>query len=101
MAWTAPPHREAASTLPEWVPKPTSTTSYCADICAATGKVLSRHTAYDATLTHPVLAACEAACRACAEECETHASTHEHCRICAGACRRCENACRELAAALG
>ncbi len=67
----------------------------CADICAATGRVLSRQTAYDATLTTAVLIACREVCRICAEECEGH--THmAHCQICAEACRRCEQTCAQL-----
>lgn len=71
----------------------------CADICTATGRVLSRQSEYDPTITRAALAACRDVCRACAEECETHASMHEHCRICAEACRRCERACDALLAA--
>jgi hypothetical protein len=73
----------------------------CADVCAATGRVLSRHTGYDANLTRAVLEACAAACTACGDECGSHASMHEHCRVCAEACRNCEQACRELIASLG
>src|SRR5436190_24022687 len=35
----------------------------CADICDTTGRVLSRHTGYDANLTRAVLQACAQACR--------------------------------------
>ncbi|WP_053718314.1 four-helix bundle copper-binding protein [Saccharothrix sp. NRRL B-16348] len=73
----------------------------CADICATTGRVLSRHTGYDANLTRAVLEACAAACKSCGDECNQHAGMHEHCRICAEACRRCEQACRELLDTLG
>jgi hypothetical protein len=73
----------------------------CADVCAATGRVLSRHTGYDANLTRAVLEACATACRSCGDECEQHAGMHEHCRVCAESCRRCEQACRDLLAALG
>ncbi|MGY1753569.1 four-helix bundle copper-binding protein [Blastococcus sp. SYSU D01042] len=73
----------------------------CADVCEATGRVLSRHTGYDANLTRAVLEACAAACKACGDECAAHAGMHEHCRICAEACRRCEEACRALLARLG
>ncbi|MGY1664397.1 four-helix bundle copper-binding protein [Geodermatophilus sp. SYSU D00696] len=73
----------------------------CADVCEATGRVLSRHTGYDADLTRAVLEACAAACRACGDECAAHAEVHEHCRICAEACRRCEQACCDLVATLG
>lgn len=41
----------------------------CADVCDATGRVLSRHTGYDANLTRAVLEACAAACKACGDEC--------------------------------
>ena len=73
----------------------------CADICATTGAVLSRHTGYDANLTKGVLQACRTACAGCAIECEDHASMHEHCRICAETCRRCEQACADLLASIG
>jgi Domain of Unknown Function (DUF326) len=72
----------------------------CADVCDTTGRVLSRHTGYDANLTRAVLEACAAACKACGDECGQHAGMHEHCRLCAEACRRCEAACRELVGSL-
>jgi len=73
----------------------------CADICAASGSVLSRHTGYDANLTKVVLEAGRTVCASCAAECEGHAGMHEHCRICAESCRRCEQACADLLASLG
>ncbi|WP_432502430.1 four-helix bundle copper-binding protein [Kineococcus arenarius] len=73
----------------------------CADVCETTGKVLSRHTGYDANVTRAIVQACAAACKACGDECASHAGMHEHCRICAEACRRCEAACDELLATLG
>ncbi|MEV6907263.1 four-helix bundle copper-binding protein [Amycolatopsis sp. NPDC051071] len=73
----------------------------CADLCATTGNVLSRHTGYDANLTKVLLEACELACKACGDECARHAEQHEHCRICAETCRRCEQACRDLRSSLG
>jgi len=72
----------------------------CADVCETTGRVLSRHTGYDANLTRAVLEACAVACKACGDECSQHSEMHEHCRICAEACRRCEQACRDLLASL-
>jgi hypothetical protein len=72
----------------------------CADICATTARVLSRHTGYDANISRTLLEACAMACRACAEECAMHADMHEHCRVCAQACRECENACRDLLIAM-
>ena len=71
----------------------------CADVCDATGRVLSRQTGYNATLTRSLLEACRSACQACAEECEQHQDMHAHCRVCAKACRRCEQACERLLAA--
>lgn len=68
----------------------------CADICAATGAVLSRSAEGDARILTAVLEACATACGVCAEECERHADMHAHCRICAEVCRRCEQACRDL-----
>ena len=73
----------------------------CADVCQATGRVLSRQTAYDAELTRAVLRACAEACKTCGDECARHADMHEHCRICADACRRCEQACNDLLATIG
>jgi hypothetical protein len=72
----------------------------CADICAATGKILTRQTATNTDITRAVLEACRAACAACADECERHAGMHEYCRICADACRRCEGACAALLVAM-
>ncbi|ABK05633.1 protein of unknown function DUF326 (plasmid) [Arthrobacter sp. FB24] len=71
----------------------------CADVCAATGNLLSRQTGGQSPITLAALEACRAACAACAEECQKHAGMHEHCRICAEACRRCEAACGVLLAA--
>jgi hypothetical protein len=72
----------------------------CADICGATARVLSRHTAYDANISRSLLEACAVACKACGDECWSHANMHEHCRICAEACRACETACRDLLATI-
>jgi hypothetical protein len=72
----------------------------CADICATTARVLSRHTGYDANLTRAQLEACAQACKSCGDECQEHAGMHEHCRVCAEACRACEQACRELLSAI-
>lgn len=72
----------------------------CADMCEATGRLLSRYAGQPTNLVKAFLDTCAAACRTCAEECEKHASRHEHCAICARACRRCEEACRDLAGAL-
>lgn len=66
----------------------------CADICQATAAIVSRQTGANPEVVRQAVAACETACRLCAEECEKHADMHEHCRICAEACRACEDACR-------
>ena len=68
----------------------------CADICAATARVVSRHTGYDANISRTLLEACTS----CGNECAGHAEMHEHCRICAEACRACEQACRDLLASM-
>ena len=73
----------------------------CADICDTTGRVLSRHTGYDANITRAVLQACVQAWKTCGDECDKHADMHEHCRICAEACRRREDACNQVLAAIG
>ena len=73
----------------------------CADICAATARVVSRQTEYDANVTRPQLEACIAACKSCGDECEIHAQHGmEHCRVCAEQCRTCEQACNELLQAI-
>ncbi|WP_308283479.1 four-helix bundle copper-binding protein [Pseudonocardia nigra] len=69
----------------------------CADICDTTGRVLSRHTGYDANLTRTVLEACAQACKSCGEVCVHHGRQGvQHCQVCADECRRCEAACREM-----
>lgn len=71
----------------------------CADVCDATGRVLSRQTEPEPGLVRTQLQACAEACRVCGAECERHAGHHVHCRVCAEACRRCEEACNRLLAA--
>jgi hypothetical protein len=68
----------------------------CADVCNATLGLVTRQTAYNASVTRPLLEACMAVCKSCGDECERHAHHHQHCRVCEQACRRCEQACREL-----
>ena len=67
----------------------------CADICNATGRIVTRRTGSDEELTRRILHSCAAACGLCGDECARHAKQHEHCRICAEACRRCMQACEE------
>jgi hypothetical protein len=71
----------------------------CADLCTATGRIISRQTAFDPELAAAALRACATACRLCADECESHPGM-EHCRICGEACRQCEQACDALLARL-
>ena len=73
----------------------------CADVCATTVKVLSRHTGYDANLTAAQLEACVQACRTCGDSCAEHAEHMAHCATCADSCRACERACQELLDAIG
>jgi hypothetical protein len=69
----------------------------CADLCQATGNIVTRQTKTDLELVSVTLRACSTACRLCAEECEEHAAM-AHCRVCAEACRECERACDDLVA---
>lgn len=68
----------------------------CADVCGTVSRVVSRRTEADPALIRPLLEACVAACRACGDECGSHAEHMEHCAICAEQCRRCEEVCRGL-----
>lgn len=73
----------------------------CADVCATTGRLISRQTEVDASLLRPMLEACAQACKRCGDECAQHAEHGmEHCRVCAEQCRRCEQACQELMQAI-
>ena len=69
----------------------------CANLCDATGHVLSRQTAFEPAMARAALAACAEACRVCGDECSQHAQHGmEHCNYCAEACRRCGAACNRL-----
>lgn len=69
----------------------------CADVCEATGRILSRQTAVEPRLLRAALEACTIACRLCGDECASHGEHGmEHCQICAEACRRCEQACQQV-----
>ncbi|MDO8209073.1 four-helix bundle copper-binding protein [Conexibacter sp. CPCC 206217] len=72
----------------------------CADVCAATARVVARQTAFDTAVVRTLVAACAEICGASAEECERHAAHHAHCRICGEATRRCQQACEQLMLAL-
>lgn len=73
----------------------------CADICGATGRVLSRQQHAELALLARQVHACLLACQLCAAECEKHAAQHAHCRVCAEACRTCEAACQAVLAGVG
>jgi hypothetical protein len=66
----------------------------CADVCASTARMLSRHFAPQVALIASQLALCAAACALCAEECGKH-HHHEHCQVCAEMCARTEDECRQ------
>lgn len=71
---------------------------HCADVCATTGRVLSRQESPE--LARAMLEVCALACKLCGDECERHGGNMQHCQVCAEACRRCEAACRRLLASL-
>ena len=73
----------------------------CADICATTGRLITRQTAVDQRLWRDQLQACITACEVCGTECQQHANMHDHCRVCAEACRTCAEACRDLLRTVG
>ena len=75
-----------------------STDLSCADICEATGRVLSRQTQPDWKIVRAQLEACITATQRCAAECEKHQDMHEHCKMCAQACRTCEETCKTFLA---
>jgi hypothetical protein len=68
----------------------------CADVCAATGAVVSRLTRPHRTPMKALLHACIEVCRTCGGSCASHAGMHSHCRSCAEVCRNCELACAAL-----
>lgn len=72
----------------------------CADMCAVTGRLVSRPGHQDPDALRAQIDACATICRACAAECEEHAAEMEHCRICAEACRACAEACEQMLGAV-
>lgn len=73
-----------------------TTNLVCADVCAATARLLIRQTESPNDVVHAQLHACILACQACADECEVHGEMHDHCRICAETCRYCQERCNFL-----
>lgn len=72
----------------------------CADIVAATARVLTRAAGMDRNLLSAQLEACLLACERSNEFCRTHAEHLPHCRICSAATKECADACRELLSTL-
>lgn len=72
----------------------------CADLCGATGRLLSRQTAPNWEVVRAQLQALLQSANACGDECEQHAEKHEHCRTCMESCRQCAASCRELLSVL-
>jgi hypothetical protein len=71
----------------------------CADLCDATGRIISRQTAFEAQMVSAVLLACTMTCRVCGDECQRHARHGmKHCRVCTDACRHCELSYNDLVA---
>ena len=73
----------------------------CADICDATGRVLSRLSRPSEEIMKQQLIACRTACEVCEVECRKHEKHHEHCRICADSCRSCKSVCDEIISFMG
>src|SRR4051812_45393144 len=67
----------------------------CAELCRATGAIVSRAAAGGESPIRLILEACADVCQRCGEECRRHAEMHAHCRICAEVCLACAAACRE------
>ncbi|MEU2990461.1 hypothetical protein ACPCAJ_32155 [Streptomyces griseoincarnatus] len=68
----------------------------CADVTAATRRILTRHSGHDPALLTAQVEACLIACRRSHELCSRHAEHHEHCRICAEATEQASDACRDV-----
>ncbi|MEU2736135.1 hypothetical protein ABZ656_12040 [Streptomyces sp. NPDC007095] len=68
----------------------------CADVTAATRRVLTRHSSHDPALLTAQVEACLIACQRSHDLCGGHAEHHEHCRICAEATGRAADACRDV-----
>lgn len=66
----------------------------CADIAAATERVLSRGFATNIPVTRALLQAAIAAAERCVAECEPHAARHAHCRVHVASARQAAARCR-------
>ncbi|MGV9666003.1 hypothetical protein ACWDUL_16610 [Nocardia niigatensis] len=72
----------------------------CADVVAATRRLLTRHSGSDTSVISAQLEACLLACERSRQLCRVHAEEHEHCRLCAQATERCIETSRELLRAI-
>ena len=52
----------------------------CTDMCLATGRILSRQTAFDPFVARAALRSCAQVCKVCGDECEV-ARTSRHCPL--------------------
>lgn len=68
----------------------------CADICLATGRMLSRQRHPDWQLLRGALELTAKACDACGSECNRHSPRHRHCQLCFEACNATQEACNSL-----
>lgn len=67
----------------------------CADIAAATQRVLSRGFATNIGVTRAILEAAITAAERCAQECARHAPHHAHCRVHVESARQAATRCRD------
>ena len=76
--------------------KPMQVAADCAEFCALSAKLTSRHS----DLAPASCEACAKACDMCAAECEKFASMPEM-KACAELCKKCAASCREMAKMAG
>jgi hypothetical protein len=62
----------------------------CADVCAASSRLMVRRTAQDVDILRTQIEACIRACEICASACAKH--DMEHCKLCETMCRDCRKA---------
>lgn len=68
----------------------------CADVTAATRRILTRGTNHDPELLLAQVEACRIACQRSHELCLRQANHHEHCRLCAEATQQAVRICRTV-----
>ncbi|MFD7711161.1 hypothetical protein ACFV6E_04755 [Streptomyces sp. NPDC059785] len=72
----------------------------CADVSAATRRILVRGSSHDAGLLRAQVEACRIACKRSNDACKPHAQHHEHCRLCVETTGRTMTTCDEVLAAV-